>query len=68
VPPIVQELSTLAKTGANPIILLINNKGYTIEEELHPGRYNHIAEWDYTALAQALAAGSDIFTAKVPSQ
>eukprot|EP00884_Botryococcus_braunii_P002051 jgi/Botrbrau1/11847/Bobra.0175s0009.1 len=59
-----QEVSTLARAGVNPIILLINNQGYTIEEELHKGLYNHIAVWDYTAFAQALSAGTPIFTAK----
>lgn len=35
--PAVQDVSSMIRFGANPIILLINNKGYTIEIEIHDG-------------------------------
>ncbi len=31
----------------DPIIFIINNYGYTIEEEIHKGPYNRIKNWDY---------------------
>lgn len=31
--------------GANPLIFLINNGGYTIEVEIHDGPYNVIHTW-----------------------
>lgn len=40
--PPVQEVSTMLRFGANPIILLINNAGYTIEVEIHDGPYNRV--------------------------
>jgi indolepyruvate decarboxylase len=32
------------------IIFLINNRGYTIEVEIHDGPYNDIKNWDYAGL------------------
>ena len=34
-----QEVSTMIRYGADPIIVLINNGGYTIEVEIHDGVY-----------------------------
>lgn len=62
---ILQEIATSIKTGLNPVVLLINNQCYTIEEELHKGPYNMIPVWDYTAFAHAIAGRKPIFTAKV---
>ncbi|EWM28626.1 pyruvate decarboxylase [Nannochloropsis gaditana] len=48
-----QEVSTMIRYGANPIIVLINNGGYTIEVEIHDGIYNVIKNWDYKKLIDA---------------
>lgn len=45
-----QEISTMIRHGANPIIFLLNNRGYTIEVEIHDGPYNNIKNWDYAGL------------------
>ena len=51
--------------GANPIIVLLNNAYYVIEEEIHQGPYNRLVSWDYAALARAMSGGSEnLFTAK----
>lgn len=47
----------MIRFGANPIILLINNKGYTIEIEIHDGPYNMIQNWDYVGLVKSLHNG-----------
>lgn len=47
----------MIRFGANPIILLINNKGYTIEIEIHDGPYNMIQNWDYVGMVKALHNG-----------
>jgi TPP-dependent 2-oxoacid decarboxylase len=52
-----QELSTMIRSGAQPLIFLINNGGYTIEVEIHDGPYNTIKNWDYAGLITALDAG-----------
>lgn len=38
------------------IIFLINNRGCTIEVEIHDGPYNNIKNWDYGGLIQAFNA------------
>lgn len=55
----------MIRVGVNPVIFLLNNASYAIEEMIHPGPYNKLSEWDYTALATAMSAGSsNLFTAK----
>ena len=41
----------------NPIVFLINNRGYTIEVEIHDGPYNDVKNWDYAGLVDAFNAG-----------
>jgi TPP-dependent 2-oxoacid decarboxylase len=45
-----QEVSTIIRYGLNPIIILVNNGGYTIEVEIHDGPYNKIQNWKYAEL------------------
>jgi pyruvate decarboxylase len=52
-----QEVSTMIRYQARPIIFLINNRGYTIEVEIHDGPYNNIKNWDYAGLIEVLNAG-----------
>lgn len=52
-----QEVSTMIRYGANPIIFLLNNRGYTIEVEIHDGPYNNIKNWDYAGLVDVFNAG-----------
>lgn len=47
-----QEVSTMIRYGAAPIIFLINNGGYTIEVEIHDGPYNTINNWKYAQLVE----------------
>ena len=35
-----QDVSSMMRWGAAPIIFLINNAGYAIEIEIHDGPYN----------------------------
>jgi len=51
-----QEVSTMIRYHANPIIFIINNFGYTIEEEIHKGPYNRIKNWDYAGLVNVFNA------------
>jgi len=47
-----QELSTVLRHDLKPIILLINNGGYTIERAIlgKSARYNDVADWAYSEL------------------
>lgn len=48
-----QEVSQMVRYKVPIIIFLINNKGYTIEVEIHDGLYNRIKNWDYALLVRA---------------
>lgn len=51
----VQEVSSMLRYGINPIIIVVNNEGYTIERLLCDDpmdKYNDIAKWNYTKLLE----------------
>lgn len=52
----IQELGSMLRDRQTPIIFLLNNEGYTVERAIHGAtqRYNDIAQWNWTALPQAL--------------
>ncbi|GBF23016.1 indolepyruvate decarboxylase [Candidatus Gastranaerophilus sp. (ex Termes propinquus)] len=53
-----QEISTMLRQGVKPIIIIINNEGYTIERLLSRNptdEYNEIAKWDYTKLLEGFS-------------
>jgi TPP-dependent 2-oxoacid decarboxylase len=49
-----QEWSTMMRYGLDVVVLLLNNQVYLVENEILPGAFNDLVEWDYVALAQAL--------------
>lgn len=51
------ELSTAVKLGFNPIVLVLNNKGYTTERFLQEGPFNDIPNWNYHHLPDLLGGG-----------
>ncbi|MFZ0869289.1 MAG: thiamine pyrophosphate-dependent enzyme, partial [Rhodanobacter sp.] len=51
-----QEVAQMIRRGLPVLIFLINNRGYTIEVEIHDGPYNNIKNWNYAALMQAFNA------------
>ena len=60
----VQELSTIAAHGLHPVLVLVDNAGYTIERALQSpdAGYNDVAAWDWPALLRALAPTAEITT------
>ncbi|MFC1589857.1 alpha-keto acid decarboxylase family protein [Candidatus Omnitrophota bacterium] len=52
-----QALGTIIRNGLNPIIFLMNNKGYTIERYLHDGPFNDLQEWSYHKLPEVFGGG-----------
>lgn len=55
----VQDISTILRNNLNPVIVIINNDGYTIERVICDDSYNDIAQWKYSKLAK-LFGFSDI--------
>ena len=56
----IQEISTIAARGLSPVIILLNNGGYTIERTLQSpdAGYNDVAAWDWSSLVTALTGGA----------
>jgi len=52
-----QEVAQMVRYRVPITILLVNNRGYTIEVEIHDGTYNRIKNWDYAALVRAFNGG-----------
>lgn len=54
----IQEMGSMLRDGQTPLILLLNNDGYTVERAIHGAaqRYNDIASWNWTQIPQALNA------------
>ena len=51
------ELSTANKLGYNPIVIVLNNHGYTTERFLQDGPFNDIPNWDYHRIPDLLGKG-----------
>jgi indolepyruvate decarboxylase len=51
------ELSTIARYRLNPIIVVLNNHGYTTERFLLEGPFNDIHDWAYHRIPEVLGAG-----------
>lgn len=51
------ELSTIARLKLNPIVLVLNNKGYTTERFLLDGTFNNVHEWAYHKVPELLGTG-----------
>ena len=51
------ELSTGLKLGFNPIVIVLNNKGYTTERFLQEGPFNDIPNWVYHRMPDLLGGG-----------
>jgi indolepyruvate decarboxylase len=51
------ELSTVARHGLNPIVVVLNNHGYTTERFLLEGTFNDIHDWAYHKVPEVLGTG-----------
>ena len=51
------ELATAHRHGFNPIVIVLNNKGYTTERFLQEGPFNDIPNWNYHRLPDLLGGG-----------
>lgn len=57
----IQEIAVMLEQRTNPIIVLINNSGYTVERAIHGEnqRYNDIPACDWQLMPQAFGANKD---------
>ncbi|WP_153555317.1 alpha-keto acid decarboxylase family protein [Roseimaritima sediminicola] len=58
-----QELSTLVRTSASAIVIVLDNHGYGTERFLHPGewKYNEIQPWAYHRLVDVYGGGKGYY-------
>jgi TPP-dependent 2-oxoacid decarboxylase len=50
-----QELGVISREGLTPVIVVVNNDGYTVERAIHgkTAPYNDIVHWDWSAILGA---------------
>ena len=67
-----QELSTILREKQKPIIVLLNNRGYTIERYIlgMDREYNDIADWAYHKLPEVFVPGTEMvsYTARTEDE
>src|SRR4029077_10280429 len=51
------ELSTVARCGLNPIVIVLNNFGYGTERQIQDGPYNDVQPWNFSKLPEIFGAG-----------
>jgi indolepyruvate decarboxylase len=51
------ELATVARYGLNPVVVLLNNRGYGTERHMQDGPYNDVWPWQYHRVPEILGAG-----------
>jgi len=52
------ELSTIVEHKLNPIVFVLNNKGYTTERFLLDGKFNDIRNWNYHDITKLIGGGT----------
>lgn len=62
----IQELGAFGREGLSPVVVVVNNDGYTVERAIHgvTAEYNDITGWRWTELPAALGV-SDALTFRV---
>lgn len=51
------ELTAAARYGLNPIVLVLNNRGYGTERPMIDGPFNDVHPWSFTELPKLLGSG-----------
>ena len=51
------ELSTCVRQGIAPIVVVLNNEGYSTEREILEGPFNDIANWNYHKVCEFVGGG-----------
>jgi len=51
------ELSTTVRLGLNPIVVVLNNRGYSTERQIQDGPFNDVTEWRYSKTPELLGQG-----------
>jgi len=66
-----QEISSMIRYGLKPIIIVLNNSGYTIERLLSANpmdEFNDIPAWNYSKLPEALGGNAFVVQARTNNE
>jgi len=61
------ELSTVARCRLNPVVVVLNNRGYGTERHMQDGPYNDLWGWNFSRVPDVLGAGQG-FVAQTDSE
>jgi indolepyruvate decarboxylase len=58
----IQELGTFCREGLSPVIVVVNNDGYTVERAIHgeTAPYNDIVSWSWTDIPRVLGVAKHL--------
>jgi indolepyruvate decarboxylase len=56
------ELSTAVRLGLNPVVVVLNNHGYSTERQIMEGPFNDIHNWNFSELPKLLDGGLGFVT------
>ncbi|GJQ57851.1 MAG: alpha-keto acid decarboxylase family protein [Candidatus Scalindua sp. AMX11] len=51
------ELSTIARYHLNPIVVILNNRGYGTERYMRDGPFNDLTTWEYSRIPEIIKSG-----------
>ncbi len=51
------ELSTCVRYGQSPVVIILNNRGYSTEREILEGPFNDVHEWRYEKICDLVGGG-----------
>ena len=51
------ELSTCVRYGINPVVIVLNNRGYSTERAIMEGTFNAIPNWNYEQVCALIGGG-----------
>jgi indolepyruvate decarboxylase len=51
------ELSTIVRLGLNPVVVVLNNHGYSTERQIMDGPFNDIHNWNFSKVPELLGSG-----------
>jgi indolepyruvate decarboxylase len=51
------ELSTVVRLGLNPVVVVLNNHGYSTERQIMDGSFNDILNWNFSKVPELLGSG-----------
>lgn len=56
------ELSTIVRLGLNPVVVVLNNHGYSTERQIMDGSFNDILNWNFSKVPELLGSGLGFVT------